>query len=89
MVASSYRVHIAPVSWEVAKTVKERFVQQCSRFSSIVIQVPALAIPRPTDDSSYDFDRSKHPVAIQAKALSTQIDKAAADMETCFKSVSG
>jgi hypothetical protein len=71
----------------IARTVLEKFVQQCGRYSSVVVQIPALRVPPGADFSSYDNDRDKHPVAIRAKGISKQIEQAENDIEACFKAV--
>jgi hypothetical protein len=71
----------------IAHTVLEKFVQQCERYSSIVIQIPALRVPLGADFSAYGNDRDKHPVAVRAKGLSNQVEQAEDDIEACFKAV--
>lgn len=71
----------------MGRSVYDKFVQQCSRYSSIVVQVPALRIDPNLDMSVYGNDRDKYPVAVRAKAVSKQIEKAEEDIQACFKSL--
>ncbi|MCU1340515.1 MAG: hypothetical protein JWO19_6096 [Bryobacterales bacterium] len=68
----------------MGRTVLNRLVQQCSQYSSVVVQVPALRIAPNADLGNYD----KNPVGIRAKAISKQIEKAEDDIQACFKSLS-
>jgi len=69
----------------MAQTVLEKFIQQCERYSSVVIQAPALRVS-PNDDFK-DDNRDNHPVAIRAQGISKQIQQAENDKSACFKSV--
>jgi hypothetical protein len=67
--------------------VLNKFVQQCSHFNSVIIQVPALRVPTSENFASYGYQVEKHPTAARAKAISDQIRKAQDDIQACFKSL--
>jgi hypothetical protein len=71
----------------LGRKVVANFVQQCDRFSKIVIQIPGLRHPKDEDYSPYDYDRSKHPSYLRLVAVSNQIGKVQRDIEDCFQSV--
>jgi hypothetical protein len=72
---------------QVANEVIRRFVQQCSRYSSIVVAIPSMRIPKDADFSQYGFDRSKHPLAIKLHGLVKQVDDARKSIEACFRAL--
>jgi hypothetical protein len=71
----------------LAESVISHFRQQCSKFSSIIISIPAMRIPKGENYAQYNWDRSKHPLAIKLSELVKQVEKARADIEACFRSV--
>ncbi|NVN85760.1 MAG: hypothetical protein HXX15_06685 [Rhodopseudomonas sp.] len=71
----------------LAEKVIASFRQQCSRFSAVVISIPAMRIPKGEDFSQYNWDRSRHPLAIKLQDLVKQVEKARTDIEACFRAV--
>lgn len=71
----------------MGKAVLDKFVQQCSNLSSVVIQVPAMRVTSSESLSAYDNNIDRHPVGIRAKAIANQIRKAEDDLQACFKSL--
>jgi hypothetical protein len=71
----------------LARNVVVNFARQCERYSKIIIQIPALKIPKDADFSAYDFNRDKHPISLRLTALNKQLEKVGKDIEDCFHSV--
>lgn len=71
----------------MGKAVLDKFAQQCSHLSSVVIQVPAMRVTSGESLSAYDYNIDRHPTAIRAKAIANQIRKAEDDLQACFKSL--
>jgi hypothetical protein len=71
----------------LARPVIAAFVQQCQRFSEVVIQVPQLRLAKDADFAKYNFDRSKDPIAQKAEAIKNSIFKLQKEIRTCFAAV--
>jgi hypothetical protein len=71
----------------LGRKVVANFIRQCDPLSKIVIQIPALRIPKDADYSSYGYDRDKHPTGLRLKSVVQQIVKVQRDIEDCFQSV--
>jgi hypothetical protein len=58
----------------LGRTIVANFIRQCDRFSKIVIQIPALKIPKDEDYSRYNYNRSDHPLALRLDAIVRKAD---------------